>query len=53
MELACDPAIPLLSRFPKKAVIQTDKKPHKYPVLNWSTVHRNEDVEATEKSIDR
>jgi len=53
MELACDPAIPLLSRYPEKAVIQTDKKPHKYPVLYWSTVHSNEDLEATEMSIDR
>ena len=42
--LTCDPAIPLLGKYPEKNIIQKDKCS---PVYLCSTAYKNQDMETT------
>ena len=50
LELAYDPAIPLLGIYPGK---NHNSKRHVYPDVHCSTIYNSQDMEATKMSINR
>ena len=49
IELAYDPAVPLLGIYPEK----TNLKRYMHPNVHSSTIYNSQDMEATKMSIDR